>query len=70
MNGDERSWKRLDGLTWALFFVRWVLGLIFFVRAAGIAVGMRGTAPDSSMDIFIRFEVKANVIEASTSDWK
>jgi uncharacterized membrane protein YphA (DoxX/SURF4 family) len=28
---DEQSWKRPDGQSWAVFFVRWVLGLIFFM---------------------------------------
>jgi hypothetical protein len=28
---DERSWKHPDGWSWAVFFVRWVLGLIFFM---------------------------------------
>jgi uncharacterized membrane protein YphA (DoxX/SURF4 family) len=28
---DERSAERLDGWSWAIFFVRWVLGLIFFM---------------------------------------
>ena len=27
----EPARKRLDGWSWALFFVRWVLGLIFFM---------------------------------------
>lgn len=27
----ERIWRRLDGWSWAIFFVRWVLGLIFFM---------------------------------------
>ena len=26
-----RTWQRLDGWSWAIFFVRWVLGLIFFM---------------------------------------
>jgi len=28
---DEGGARRLDGWSWALFFVRWVLGLIFFM---------------------------------------
>ena len=28
---EERAWKRPDGWSWAIFFVRWVLGLIFFM---------------------------------------
>ena len=28
---DERAARRLDGWSWAIFFVRWVLGLIFFM---------------------------------------
>ena len=28
---EERGWKRPDGWSWAIFFVRWVLGLIFFM---------------------------------------
>jgi uncharacterized membrane protein YphA (DoxX/SURF4 family) len=28
---DERPAERLDGWSWAIFFVRWVLGLIFFM---------------------------------------
>jgi uncharacterized membrane protein YphA (DoxX/SURF4 family) len=28
---DERTARRLDGWSWAIFFVRWVLGLIFFM---------------------------------------
>jgi len=27
----ELSWKHPDGWAWAVFFVRWVLGLIFFM---------------------------------------
>ena len=28
---DEAGSRRLDGWSWAIFFVRWVLGLIFFM---------------------------------------
>jgi len=28
---NERAAQRLDGWSWAIFFVRWVLGLIFFM---------------------------------------
>src|SRR4051794_20646332 len=28
---DEVKGRRLDGWSWAIFFVRWVLGLIFFM---------------------------------------
>lgn len=28
---EERAWRRPDGWSWAIFFVRWVLGLIFFM---------------------------------------
>jgi hypothetical protein len=28
---EERTEQRLDGWSWAIFFVRWVLGLIFFM---------------------------------------
>lgn len=28
---QERFWRQLDGWSWAIFFVRWVLGLIFFM---------------------------------------
>lgn len=28
---DEANSRRLDGWSWAIFFVRWVLGLIFFM---------------------------------------
>jgi len=28
---DEGAGRRLDGWSWAIFFVRWVLGLIFFM---------------------------------------
>ena len=28
---DERPVRRLDGWSWAILFVRWVLGLIFFM---------------------------------------
>ena len=28
---DEGARRRVDGWTWAIFFVRWVLGLIFFM---------------------------------------
>jgi len=28
---DEGAARRLDGWNWAIFFVRWVLGLIFFM---------------------------------------
>src|SRR4029079_9134046 len=28
---DDRAGQRLDGWSWAVFFVRWVLGLIFFM---------------------------------------
>jgi len=28
---EEPAEKRLDGWSWAIFFVRWVLGLIFFM---------------------------------------